>query len=294
MKLLNNIGCFLGLLFCGDVFCSQLSELPFVIIIPSYNNAAWYKKNIDSVLTQDYHKFRVIYVDDCSNDGMSELVQSYLQEYDVEHRVMYIHNEQHCGAMANFYKAIMTCDDREIICNVDGDDWLFDNQVLKKLNIVYQNENIWLTHGDFIFDGECGGQKGTRSGYYAYSQRVIENSSYRLVAWNASALRTFRAWLFKNICYTDLLYENEFLPATHDMAIMFPMLEMAGGRCAFIDDVLYVYNINQFNDNHVRAQLQRDLDVFIRRKRPYARLKNAGIRSLEEPVYKDEKKINTI
>jgi hypothetical protein len=60
---------------------------------------------------------------------------------------------------------------------------------------------------------------------------------------------------------------------TSDFATMFPMIEMAGERHAFISDILYVYNMsNELNDHKVDAELQRNLDVFIREMPPYSRL----------------------
>jgi hypothetical protein len=60
---------------------------------------------------------------------------------------------------------------------------------------------------------------------------------------------------------------------TWDQAIMFPMLEMAGKRHAFLSEVLYIYNTtNPINDNKVNPKLQNDLESLIRSKLAYARL----------------------
>ena len=65
-------------MFASFVGCSVHGL--FVFIITSYNNAAYYKKNIDSVLTQAYSgPFRVIYVDDHSEDKTGDLVESYVK-----------------------------------------------------------------------------------------------------------------------------------------------------------------------------------------------------------------------
>lgn len=60
---------------------------------------------------------------------------------------------------------------------------------------------------------------------------------------------------------------------TYDLAIMFPMQEMAGERFRFLSEILYVYNVaNSLNDHKIDAALQRRLDDFIRSKTPYSRL----------------------
>ena len=59
---------------------SKLKEHPLVVIIPSYNNAQWYKKNLDSVFNQRYSNYRIIYLDDASTDQTGYLVEKYIQE----------------------------------------------------------------------------------------------------------------------------------------------------------------------------------------------------------------------
>ncbi len=60
---------------------------------------------------------------------------------------------------------------------------------------------------------------------------------------------------------------------TWDQAIMFPMIEMAGERHAFINSVNYLYNTTtNLNDNKVDPELQRNLEQYIRSLPPYKRL----------------------
>ena len=88
-----------------------------------------------------------------------------------------------------------------------------------------------------------------------------------------SHLRTFYAWIFKKIALEDLLYEGKFFTMTGDMAIMLPILEMAGERHLFISEPIYIYNMtNPINHGKVNAELQRALDRYIRSMPPYQRL----------------------
>jgi glycosyltransferase involved in cell wall biosynthesis len=271
-----------GDMFSADPVKDQVLEKPMVIIIPSYNNKKWYQANLKSALAQDYSNYRIIYVDDCSNDGMSELVQEFIQQNDVKNRIKYTRNEIRHGALYNIYCMVTSCRDDEIIVTLDGDDFLYNNQVLKRLNKVYQDENVWLTYGSLVLS-----PKVRESWWHAYDKKTIEQSAYRDVEWEATHLRTFYAWLFKNINYEDFLFEGKFFSTTGDLAQMFPMLEMADGRIAFIDDVLYVYNVaNNLNDFRVCSELQKKYESFIRAKKRYARLEHAGIRGVEASVYR--------
>src|SRR5205823_304172 len=128
------------LFFC--FFQIYAYERPLVVVIPSYNNAQWYKQNLDSVFCQQYENYRVIYIDDCSSDNTFELVQHYIYESGQKNRVTLIRDEQRKGALANHYYAVHECENHEIILNLDGDDYFKHPQVFERINEVYQNANV--------------------------------------------------------------------------------------------------------------------------------------------------------
>ena len=227
-----------------------LEEKPLVVVVPSYKNASWYKRNLDSVFMQQYENYRVIYIDDNSTDGTYELVNAYIKSCHQEHRVTLIHNEKRKGALANHWKAVHLCDDHEIVINLDGDDWLAHDQVFNVINKVYDNPRVWLTYGSY--ENYPSGTKGECS--RKLPRTIIKYQAYREFAYMTSHLRTFYAGLFKQIRLADLIYKGRFFPAACDVALMFPMLEMAGGRLKFIDEVLYEYNkVNP--ESHLRKRV---------------------------------------
>jgi glycosyltransferase involved in cell wall biosynthesis len=270
-------------------------ELPMVIVIPSYNNEKWVEKNLHSVLHQHYSNYRILYVNDNSNDRTGALIENYLKELNIDYRLFdfdtvcqdindkvlafssqvnqeqhfftLINNKKRAGALDNLYRMIHSCQDEEVIVSVDGDDWLAHDDVLSVLNETYQSREIWFTHGTL---------KEYPWGHVAWCEPIPES----IIRKNAfrefkcpSHLRTFYAWLFKKIELEDLLYQGEFFSMAWDMAIMYPLAEMAAERHAFINQVLYIYNMsNPINDNRVNAQLQNDLDAWIRKKNRYSRL----------------------
>ncbi|HRN78499.1 MAG TPA: glycosyltransferase family 2 protein [Candidatus Dependentiae bacterium] len=246
-----------------------------VIVTPSYNNATWYRRNIDSIFKQKYDNYILVYIDDCSTDGTADFVKQLVEEYNQAERVYLVRNEYRRGALANIYYAIYTfCNDDDIVVLLDGDDWFKRDSVLITINEAYKNPHVWLTYGQM---------QEYPSRYVGYckplDQEIVQQAGYRQAPWCTSHLRTFYAWLFKQIKYDDFLDSNgDFLPMAWDMALMFPMLEMVDGKYKFIEDVLYVYNMyNNLNDNKVDPELQRDCEQYIRNKQPYKRLKNKSI-----------------
>lgn len=264
---------------CANIQCREqsdfnvnesLEEKPIVVIIPSYKNEAWYEQNLNSVLSQKYSNYRVIYIEDCSPDRTYDLVYTYISERGHLDRVTLIHNEKRQGAMANLYYAIHSCNDWELVVLLDGDDWFPHENVLSYINEIYNNPHVWLTYGQFIE------YPSKRRGFCEdFPQHVIETNSYRQYGLPVSHLRTFYAWLFKEIKKEDLMWNGGFFSMTWDKAMMAPMLEMAGGRFKFLSKILYVYNfVNPLNDCKVDGDLQAHLANVIRAMETYEPLKD--------------------
>lgn len=253
-----------------------ISDKKFVIVIPSYKNEKWAEKNILSALNQNYSKFRILFVDDCSPDNTFKIVQSIVENHPNKNKATISKNNARCGAMENLYNMIVSCNDDEIILTLDGDDWLAHENVLSKLNEVYQGD-VWMTYGQYKNYPEGRGH------CQQIPSSVIKSNNFRQSAWLSSHLRTFYAWLFKKINKEDLLYEGKFAPSAWDMYIMFPMLEMSGTKSRFIEEVLYIYNLdNPINDHKVDRGLQARLDKTCRSKKKYSPLPKSPPLKLEK------------
>jgi glycosyltransferase involved in cell wall biosynthesis len=250
-----------------------LEEKPIVLLITSYNNSQWYKGNLDAAFSQDYTNFRIIYVDDCSPDHTGELVEQYVQEHGWGDRVTLIKNKERKLKMENFYNAVhQLCADKEIIIDYDGDDRLFRPDVLSIVNKAYADSDVWMTYGSYITWPQDIG-----SNCRVIPDEIVEKNAYREYRWTTTHLKTFYAWLFKKINPEHLKYEGKFVDMACDIAFMFPMLEMAGGRYRYLTDLLYLYNRGTaFNDDKTNRDHQWALELFIRHQPRYKRLNDQG------------------
>lgn len=271
----------LGSTFLGSAAAATAEaavEKPLVVVVASYNNKDYYEKNLDSIFSQSYKNFRVIYTDDFSPDGTGGLVESYVQKHQLDDRMIVIKNKKRKGALYNYYMAIHSCHDDEIVLTVDGDDWLSGNNVFNTINNAYQNDNVWLTYGQYRQY-----PAGKRGHCRPFPPGVIQNNGFRFYSWISSQLRTFYAGLFKQIKHQDLYHGGEFFPIAYDVAMMMPLLEMAGERHKFIPQVLYIYNRETpINDDKVDGRNKQRLYDRIARKKPrYSRLaqKTWGVKS---------------
>jgi glycosyltransferase involved in cell wall biosynthesis len=255
-------------------------ERPLVIVIPSYNNAVWYQRNLDTLFSQHYSRYRVIYIDDCSSDGTFQLVKEYIERNGQQHRTIIIHNTERRGALANHYKAIHMCEDNEIIVQYDGDDFWKHDQALARINQAYEDPHVWLTYGQYELYPPNDRQGDSR----VMPSFVIKRNGYREYDWVTSAPRTFYAWLGKRVALESLLHHGQFFLTTCDLALMFPMLEMAAGRISFIPDILYLYNQTPQNDCNRRLQLQLNVEYAIRAQKKYTPLKHPLSSTTDESV----------
>ncbi len=257
-----------------------LDEKKFVIVITSYNNAEWCVKNLETIFFQKnplndgfYENYRVIVVDDCSVDGNAEYIEHYVYSCNQQHRVTIIKNTTRKRAMANLYFALQMCEPDEIVFNYDGDDWLADDQVFNLINKIYHNDDVWITFGSFI------NWPTNQMGYCKpVPQEYVDKQLYRKKWWMPGQLRTFYAWLFHQVQLKDLLFEGpyfqgQFFPANADLAIYYPMMEMAGTHFQYIPEVIYIRNVETpINDFKANKDVQVLGSKILREKPIYPRL----------------------
>jgi len=252
-------------LSCRVLVADEPIERPIVILIPSYNNIDWVDKNLSSVLQQKYSHYSVIYIDDCSGDGTADRAEQIAAAYSVPFTL--VRNPDRRLPLANIYAGVYMCDDQAIVAIVDGDDWLYNDQVLSMVNRAYASGNVWLTHGSFIQY-----PRGETGWSIPIPQDIIDRNAFREYR-TPTHLKTFYAWLFKKVKKEDFLFHGQFCPMAGDQALMLPMAEMAAERHAFISDWTYIYNMDTaLGESKVNAELQREVERHVRALLRYERI----------------------
>lgn len=251
------------------------SPIEFVIIITAYNVEEYCIANIESAVNQQTgYPFEILYINDCSTDKTRMLIDTYVEEHNLKDKVRVIHNSKRVGcALGNLYNAIHSYADHKIIVNLDGDDALAHERVLERVAQEYQDPNVWMTYGQFMWCPQ------NQIGFCAeLPQWVMDTNSFKRYNFVTTHLRTFKAGLFKHIKKEDLLYNGDFYQSAGDLAWIFPLLEMSSrGHIRFIPDVLYRYNnYNPLCDHNKDYALQRQLTYEIYAKKPYEPLDSLG------------------
>ena len=135
------------LLYVACLLLCPLSSLlaedkEFVILVSSWNSREFVKKNLDSVFSQSYDHFRVVYLDKDSQDGTADCVQDYIQKHSLYSRISLLKGH----SLSEIYRS---CSPDKILLFLDGSDWLAHRDALKQLNAVYANPEVWFTYGQY-------------------------------------------------------------------------------------------------------------------------------------------------
>jgi len=233
----------------------------FIIIVPVYNSEKYIEKCLASILSQNYKNYELIVIDDCSTDNTASKIPCNS-----------IKNSSRLGsASGNIAKAIKLFSDNkeDIIVTVDGDDFLYNNNVLSYLNGVYQDKQICMTYGQYI---------PISKSYGKFCKPITNTQTYRKSGkWFVSHLRTFKNKLWHKIDDNDLRdKKNEYYKVAGDASYIYPLIEMCGQKhCKFIDEILYIYNdLNPANDMKTNAKEQLRVATEIRAKPIYKEIKD--------------------
>ena len=239
------------------------TELFFNIVVPLYDAEKYIEKCLNSILNQSYKKFQLQVVDDCSSDSSYEIASSICKD---NKNVKIFRNSKRIGALNNICNLLnkrIKEPSKTVDLLVDGDDYLYSEDVLNILKEKYIQTNCLITYGSHMSSKGVQGKK--------YPRLIREFNLFRKYFWYGSHLRTFRHDLWLAVNPQDLLNKKQqYFSVAWDLAIMLPMLEMAGERQEFISEVLYAYNDNNpISDHRIRRKEQILAAREIRQKKIY-------------------------
>lgn len=249
----------------------------FKIITTCWNAQRWIEYCVRSVLEQSYKNFQMIVVDDCSTDKTPAILERLAND-----RLVVIRNKRYLKAkLRNELAAVEASKpaDEDVVALLDGDDFLYDKDVLAYLASIYEDGSIWTTWGNYInIDDE-----EEKLEVFSTKYKPLKSSSYFARPapgswknlrrhWRYSHLKTGKYFLWKNIRDEDLIYSKtgKYYHEADDF-IIFPLLEMAGpDHSKFIERILYVRTVFNFmyRKNYLHKDFA-DINREIRSKVPH-------------------------
>jgi len=240
------------------------------ILTTNFNTTPYIHKLIHSLKEQSVKEFKVFILDDLSTDDSVPYIQSLIEDDD---RFELIINKKKMWQVGNYEKILKRTeiDDEDICITVDGDDYLYDSKVLERVLGYYNDPNILMTFGQFVFDKNDGNFP------IGFTKKPITFDNARKLGWCSSHLRTFKAHLFRKIKHEDLIDERtNYYPITAgDVFVFSPMMEMAGeDRVLYTTDLNYCYNVadGTINDYKLLGKDQIETARYVANKPKYQRI----------------------
>lgn len=214
-----------------------MSKNRFCFIAPMFNAGDTVHRMVNSIVAQSYDNWRILLIDDMSSPvhirKQATFLWSLMHDDRFKGKIDVIWNQKKRWEVENVLLGISKCDDDDIICRIDADDWLVENDALYILNGRYdQFDAIWTAHRWGFSDRNISGPMAVGADVYAHP-------------WVSSHLKTFRKRLINNVPYKNFVNMNgELVRRAGDQCIYLPVLHRASSR-TYIPRCMYHYTIDE-------------------------------------------------
>ena len=107
-------------------------------------NNSRHQRFLNSVIHLDYENYRLVFVDDMSDDNtlsfMKDFIAENLETINGRWQMMQPNSAERSFSLANKIQAITEgCSEEDIIVDIDADDFFIGTQALNVLNSLYQS-----------------------------------------------------------------------------------------------------------------------------------------------------------
>lgn len=197
------------------------------------------------MVSQSYDGWRAILINDVGTDATHSIATDTIRSLPQKMRSKFTHvyNDEKHGEVRNTLKAIQDIDDDDVVCRLDGGDWLTENDLLYALNGVYQDPQVsvaWTAHRWSYTTQNISGPMNLKTGQTVYQH-----------PWVSSHLKTFRCGELKKVPDNNFRDQNgDYIMIACDQAVFLPMMHVAhqsGKRLQFVPIVGYHYSIDLDN-----------------------------------------------
>lgn len=122
-------------------------SLKLAIVTPSYNQAAFVKRTIDSVMDQDYSKLQYVVQDGASDDGTVAILKSHESDFVWQ-------SVADLGQTDGLNKAVEKLKDWDIMSYLNSDDLLLPNTISIVVDFFIKNPDVDVVYGNRLMIDE--------------------------------------------------------------------------------------------------------------------------------------------
>jgi glycosyltransferase involved in cell wall biosynthesis len=120
------------------------------IITPTFNSEKVIRQNVESVISQKYHEFEHIIIDNLSSDKTLNIITDVYNKSGIKDKLKII-SEKDKGISEAFNKGIENANG-EIITILNSDDYYYDDKVLERVDNALEDKEKLFTHGNIYFE----------------------------------------------------------------------------------------------------------------------------------------------
>lgn len=237
----------------------------FVIVIRGRNCAPYLRKCLNSLVNQTCQDWRAHLILDEPTDNSIQVAHTVIAEKNIGDKMMVTPRPKRCGLSYNMWHGIHEASpmSEDIVGILDADDRLYPD-ALKIVAEKYANNNVLLTYGSY--------KKLSKGRRTRISHAYKSGLKVRRVGWRASHFKTFKYKLFELLPKEEMQYKGMWLPAASDVALMIPLIEMAGlKRCKHIHKLIYLWRDKTPHKTNRKMQIR--CENIIRAKKPLRMVK---------------------
>jgi glycosyltransferase involved in cell wall biosynthesis len=233
----------------------------YIVIICAYNCQNFIVEAVQSVAVQKEVDYGIIVVDDASTDDTVKIVKN-LMEHNPKIRL--VENKTRTRSAAwNQYQAVKkhVTNPNSVICIVDGDDYLLDEVVLKRLD-MFRNGVVPMHAG-------CTHIKLNTN------QRLVHGFSDIRRKWGPYHMRFFRAYMYDAVPEEQYYKDGELIGPASDYAFIFSVLDILGeNNWLTVNIIAYMwrYDLEGHNDHLVNRDEQKANTTYLLNREPLPQL----------------------
>ncbi len=201
----------------------------FSILIANYNNGCYLQEAIDSIMMQDYPKWEIVLVDDCSTDQSSEIYE----KYSVDPRFHIYRNDKNRGVGYTKRRCVEKAQG-EICAFLDPDDVLVGKDAMSIMAQIHWDH----PEASMVYSGMYRGDENLQ---------IVRESPGTAVPEGSSALE-MRCWpfhpflSFKMSSYQLTEGIDPFMRNAEDYDLYYQLEEV--GRTIHLDCIQYIQRNN--------------------------------------------------
>ena len=228
----------------------------------SYNSNIYAKHCIESVRAQTVKVAEHFYIDDGSTDQTRDVLAHYIDNSKDYENLSIVFTDDRQYKLKNLYDFVWKLNADDIVCVLDGDDWLASKDVIEKVVKEYEDPNVEYVYTNWKYSHD--NSEGI--------SKAIPNSEWDPYAesWITSAMSSFKVSAFKSIAEANFhRWDGKWFTMACDQAYVLPILWHLRQRdgdykaVRFVDEPLYIYQFlqNPTKPRHGRENAERAGDA---------------------------------